>query len=349
MFKPKAWYSKERDYEYEGIKVYRFPVVELPSNLLPGLFNWLSIRFFSRKLRELSIPLENIAVVHAHVTGFGIFANATKRKKPKLTTLLQHHGFDMLSLENGVLRNFPPHRNWVKKYGIKICNQIDLHLGVSNKTLSYLKVYRGLKAQDTYVLYNGVDKSKFYRKPSEKKESQIFTIGCIANFWPLKDQITLLKAVRLLISRGTTDIRVLLVGTGATLEQCKQYAEAQGLTPYVTFIPEIPHNELVDFYNELDLFVLPSYYEAFGCVYTEAHACGVPFMAVKDQGITELIPADQGSQWLIEKGDYDRLSENILQFMTDRPKQVLKIDYDINALIKAFIKKVQAINSDAER
>ena len=43
------------------------------------------------------------------------------------------------------------------------------------------------------------------------------------------------------------------------------------------------HENLPSFYQSLDLFVLPSYYEAFGCVYAEAYSCGVPFIAVKNQ------------------------------------------------------------------
>lgn len=275
-------------------------------------------------------------MAHAHVTGLGIFANAIKRRNPRSKTVLQHHGFDVLSLKSGRMRNFSLHRSWVKNYGIRICNKIDLHVGVSQKTLDYLQSYPKIRLQNTYVLYNGVDKSKFYPKSEKKSGNKFFKIGCIGNFWAIKDQITLLKAIQILVNQGTEEVRVLLVGTGITLERCKKYAEEQGLMPYIKFIPEIPHNDLVNFYNDLDLFVLPSYYEAFGCVYTEAYACGVPFIAVENQGISELIDEEEQNFWLFPRGDYKKLSGLIHQQILHRSIQTLVHSIDINYLISAF-------------
>ncbi len=100
VFKPKPWYSKEKDYEFEGIKVFRFKTFELPSNILPGIFDFLSIWSLKNKLKHIGVKNEAIEVVHAHVTGLGIFPNALKKNNPKIKSILQHHGFDVLSLEN---------------------------------------------------------------------------------------------------------------------------------------------------------------------------------------------------------------------------------------------------------
>lgn len=336
VFKPKPWYSKAGDYSYEGVRVYRFSIFELPSNILPRLFEFLSLWSLERKLKNLGIDPADISVVHAHVTGLGVFANALKKKHPKILTVLQHHGFDVLSLQNGVLRNFKPHIGLVRRYGIKIANKIDLHVGVSQKTLDHLKSFKGTHIKDDYVLYNGVDTSKFYPIAGLKDPKQ-FTIGCIGNFWPLKDQITLLKAVKKLSEDGVFQLRVKLVGTGVTLDACKQFVDNNNMVSLVDFIPEIPHKELVLFYNSLDLFVLPSYYEAFGCVYTEAYACGVPFMAVEGQGIAELIPVEDQHIWLIEKGNYLQLSDKIKMFYKSKRKQTLSQCYGIDTTIVNFI------------
>src|SRR5690606_10263582 len=136
--------------------------------------------------------------------------------------------------------------------------------------------------------YNGVDKSKFFQKKS-LKHSGIFHIGCVANFSSIKDQITLIKATEILINQSNPNIKVTFVGTGPTRGKCEEYIYKNNLSKFFNFIDSIPHRQLNDFYNEIDLFVLPSYYEALGCVYLEAYSTGTPFVGVYDQGIEELI------------------------------------------------------------
>ena len=222
VLKPKPWYSFEKDYEFEGIKVLRFKTYQLPSNLLPGLFDFLSCWSLSRKINAIGIKTTDIKIVHAHVTALGVFAISLKKKNPTIKTILQHHGFDVLSLENGILSRLKWHRSWVRNYGIKICNAIDLHVGVSQKTLDYLKTYIQITVKDSYVLYNGINPAKFYKIPNSKNQN-FFTIGCIGSFWDLKDQITLLKATQIIVEENRNSIRVKLIGTGATLQTCKQY------------------------------------------------------------------------------------------------------------------------------
>jgi glycosyltransferase involved in cell wall biosynthesis len=332
--------SKCTDYSYEGIKVFCFKSYALPSAILPGLFDYFSIKSLLKKLDELKINIDDIAIVHAHVTALGFYANALNKINPAIKTILQHHGFDVLSLENGIFHKFHRHRNYVCKYGAAICNQIDLHVGVSAKTLEYLASYPEVKIKDSYVLYNGVDPRKFYPIPCLKDKS-IFKIGCIANFWELKDQITLIKAAEFLINQGFTDIRVEFIGSGFTYQQCVNYVKINSLNPYITFKKEAFHRELLHFYNALDLFVLPSYYEAFGCVYTEAYACGIPFIAVKEQGISELIVDDEKERWLIERKNYQNLAKLIIDYRQHRYTQHLKGDIEISKLITLFIKYIE--------
>lgn len=335
VFKPKKWFSLEKGYEYEGVKVYRFKVFDLPSNILPGLFDFISIWCLKQKLRKIGIKAGNIAIAHAHVNSFGVFATALKNRNSFIKTIVQHHGFDVFGLENGIFSSKNWHRSWVKKYGIKISNAIDLHVGVSAKTLEFLTNYPEIKVKESYVLYNGVDTKKFY-PITGAKDSNYFTIGCIGNFWPLKDQITLLKALKILIEKGMTKIRCKFIGSGVTLEDCQLFVIQNQLTKYVTFQSEVPHQELNNFYNTLNLFVLPSYHEAFGCVYTEAYACGVPFIAVEGQGIAELIAEKDQSNWLIKKEDYKGLAGLIREKSKGSTTQNLVQSVDIQYQINRF-------------
>lgn len=344
VLKPKSLFSNVQDYEFEGVKVHYFKRVVLPSNILPGLFKGLSKYFFFKKFKSIGLDLNSVAVAHAHVTENGFYANALKSKNSKIITVLQHHGFDVLSLENGVLSQQSWHKNWVKNYGVSICNQIDLHVGVSEKTLSCVSAFSDIKIKSHYVLYNGVDVNKFYPIKGLKDDT-VFKIGCIANFWPLKDQMTLIKATQQLITQGVENLQVAFIGSGALLDDCKAYVVSNQLESYVTFQQEVTHQELNTFYNTLDLYVMPSYYEAFGCVYTEAYACGVPFVAVKDQGIAELIPEVDKDKWLIKPKSVSDLVTCIDAYYKNRTSQQLVKSIEINALISDYLRFLKPLNS----
>ena len=52
------------------------------------------------------------------------------------------------------------------------------------------------------------------------------------------------------------------------------------LEKHFDFKEELKHTDLNIFYNQLDLFVLPSFNEALGCVYLESWATNTPFIGV---------------------------------------------------------------------
>ena len=82
---PALFYHHDGDYEYDGIKVYRFTDYNLPSNLWPNaVTDRLSIRSMFKTLKRIGVEIKDIAVAHSHVTRFGIWANALKRQNPEL-------------------------------------------------------------------------------------------------------------------------------------------------------------------------------------------------------------------------------------------------------------------------
>lgn len=338
VLRPSPFYLKtdDFDYEYEGVKVYYFKTYNLPSAICPHIGKHLSVNSFLKKINQIGLYISDIKIAHAHVTLQGEYANALKKIDPAIKTVLQHHGLDVLSLPNGILGQYEWHRRLVQRFGETVCSKIDWHVGVSAKTLDCLKQYEKVHIKQAYILYNGVDLSKFISR-QRTGNSPVFTIGCVANFWELKDQITLIKAVEILVKGGAKDIRTVFIGSGYLLDTCRKYVETHQLSAYIFFEQERKHTELCSFYNTLDLFVLPSYWEAFGCVYLEAYACGVPFIACKDQGISEYIATEERAKWLIDKSDYKELAKLILRYKNLRYPQLLNKEMDINRLIVEYL------------
>jgi len=318
------------DYEFNGFKVKTFKTFDFPYFIFPGLFNSCNKRRFSKFMQKKNIT--NVSFSHSHVS----YPAAYLVEDLVCKKIVQHHGLDVLQLLNGrsnLIKKLQ--RNYLIKKTIRQLNKSDLNIGVSELVLNQLREYPTYSPKDELVLYNGVDTSKFY--PIEVEKNEIFTIGCIANFWEIKDQITLIKAVEILSLKGE-DILLRLIGTGPTLQSCKDYVHQKKLNQFVSFEKEIKHEILNTFINKSDLFVMPSYFEALGCVYLESWATNTPYIAVKEQGISELVPEKVKDKMLVSKSDEIELAEKILYFINNNIDFTFDRTYDIKYTISEFLK-----------
>lgn len=371
VFKTNALNRKEEDYDIDGIHVHTIRPLLMPSYILNGLTEKLVGRLFVKKLKRLHIDTDKIAYVHCHTSNHSAFGFGVKRVNPATKVLIQFHDPDPYCIRNGKWSDKRWNIRYRAKKSLSAFNKADLLICVSKVVcdnllsfpnarkeemfqsyldrLNSVKDFSHLQQKNIYVLNNGVD-TRIFNKGVVSEHHQktdnlnrdcssatLFRIGCIANFADWKDHITLIKAFEILHKKGYEDIILSFIGNGETKSQCVEYLESKGLSPYVEWQKECYHEQLPDYYRSLDLFVLPSYFEGFGCVYTEAAACGVPFMGVFDQGAAECIVPEERDQWLIKPHDYVRLAEIIEKQYLNRNFQHLCRPITIDELIKEYL------------
>ena len=356
------------DYEVEGVRVHRFPWKVLRGELAPFLVARRNACAFVRRVEETGVNWNDVAVCHVHTVNFAPYAIAAKRLNPQIRCVLQHHFTCPVHLRSGRLGEVPGHATGLYFYWRRLCAAMDVHVFTSERSReSFGKMFvKGMEGpwadlkdrllfgrwmrpfdppKASYVLYNGVDRRKF-SPAAESRHGTGLVIGCVANFHPLKGQMTLLEAVARL--KGTIpDLTVRFVGSGEAWADCVAFAEAQGLMDIVRFEREMPHERLADFYRSLDLFVLPSsYWEGFCCVYAEALACGVPVMGCRGISfLDELFSEADRREWLVPPHDAAALAERIRKWVArpDRGKvPALTGDLDIDHLIGRWLDFVQA-------
>ena len=324
-----SYFSLDSDYEFNGFKVNIFKTFDFPYFIFPGLFHSCNKRRFSKFLKNKNIT--NISFSHSHVS----YPSSYLVEDLDCKKIVQHHGLDVLQLLNGrsnLIKKLQ--RNYLIKKTIRQLNKSDLNIGVSELVLKQLREYPTYSPKDEIVLYNGVDTSKFY--PLYFTKNEIFTIGCVANFWVIKDQINLIKAVEAISLEGN-NILLRLIGSGIKLDECCNYVKEHNLESIISFESNKEHTELNVFYNEIDLFVLPSYYEALGCVYLESWSATTPFIAIKNQGISELIPEHEIDNLLADEKSPSSLKEKILGEYKKRRSYPFDLKYDIKNTIKEFM------------
>lgn len=79
------------------------------------------------------------------------------------------------------------------------------------------------------------------------------------------------------------------------LQGIKDGVVEQGLTDHFHFLPEVPVEDMADWYRVLDLYVAPQRSEGFGLTPIEAMACGVPVIATRVGAFEQIVTPQTGA------------------------------------------------------
>lgn len=130
------------------------------------------------------------------------------------------------------------------------------------------------------VLTNGVDCQRFaysLEKRLEVRErlglDDAFVVGHVGRFTPQKNHGRLLHIFARLV-QIRPDAKLLLCGEGDGMEDCFRLAQELQISDNVLFLGKVECPE--DYYQAMDVFVLPSLFEGLPLVGVEAQACGLP-------------------------------------------------------------------------
>lgn len=122
-------------------------------------------------------------------------------------------------------------------------------------------VGRGIAPDRIHVVTNGADLNRFRPRPrNEVLARQLdlegkFVAGYIGTHGMAHALRTLLDAARLLQDEGRDDIRILLLGDGASKAELKVYARALRLRNIV-LVDSVPKDEVVDYWSLLDVSII---------------------------------------------------------------------------------------------
>jgi glycosyltransferase involved in cell wall biosynthesis len=145
-------------------------------------------------------------------------------------------------------------------------------------------------------------------------------VGFIGSFYGYEGLSLLLKALPAMVS-SMPNIRVLLVGGGYEEERLKRQAATDGIGDKVVFAGRVPHDEVQDYYNLVDIFVYPRARTRLTELVTplkplEAMAQGRSVVASDVGGHRELI-RDGDTGVLFRAGDAGSLADAVHRVLTD--------------------------------
>ena len=131
---------------------------------------------------------------------------------------------------------------------------------------------------ETFIPGNQYDARTRFRLPVDK-----IIIGCAGRLEQVKGQDVLINAMTLLPKH----IHLVLAGSGSQESRLKTLTESLGLADRVHFLGRV--DQMVNFYQALDLFCLPSHKEGMPLSPLEAQSCGIPTVLTNTGGSLEAL------------------------------------------------------------
>lgn len=252
---------------------------------------------FYTQLKRL-VKQNNYDVLAVHITSDTVLKIATDiGRELKIAVVAHYHGLN-------VWREYVSrHRTREGVYArrrAKMLKETQAIVGVSDKVCEVVR--ERITDVPVYTVYNGVETELFYPQ-GEKAEA--FTIVGVGNLIPIKGFRFLIDAFAK-IYQDNPCAHLSIIGDGVERTALEAQVRSLGLDGAVTFFGKLPYEQVAERMRRSHLFVLPSYYEALGCVYLEAMACGLPTIGVRGLGIDEII-RDGENGLLVEPQDVDSL------------------------------------------
>jgi len=175
---------------------------------------------------------------------------------------------------------------------------------------------KGFMKPVTVIPQFGVDAEIFSKKNVDELKQKLglktFTIGYAGRLKKEKGILTLIEALGGLKDKNW---QLLVLGRGPLKGEMEKKSELFGIKNRIIFIDSVPHGDVPNYMNCMDLLVLPSLreqYEQFGHVLIEAMACEVPVIGSTSGEIPNVI-GDAGL--VFEQGNVNDLKEKILLLM----------------------------------
>ncbi|HWZ91645.1 MAG TPA: glycosyltransferase family 4 protein [Polyangiaceae bacterium] len=166
-----------------------------------------------------------------------------------------------------------------------------------SRALAEAAVALGVAPDRIDLVPNGIDRTSF--KPRDRREARralglpldgpmVLYVGHIAAAKGAFDLVHAFAAAR----HGSNGARLVMVGDGSALEECREMAHR--LTDTISFVGAQPHERISTWLAACDLLALPSWNEGMPNVVLEALASGRRVVATRVGGIPEVVTDELG-------------------------------------------------------
>ena len=174
----------------------------------------------------------------------------------------------------------------------------------------------GLQPAGISLVHNGIDTEVFRPMPEIERNPLRIMATCSADA-PLKGLRYLLRAYAQLL-KTWPDLELLLVSKPNPGGATEKLVRKLGIGDKVQFVNGISTEQMVKYYAEASIAVVPSVYEGFGLPAGEAMACAVPVVSTDGGALPEVV-GDAGM--IVPTKDVDALAGAIDELLRDADRR----------------------------
>lgn len=319
--------------EVDGWSFHRTPPLGRLGGSLPVLREAALVAATARRLREVAAA-ERPDLLHAHSPVLNALAALRVGRRLGLPVVYEVRAFwedaavDLGTAAEGSLRYRATRA--IESFALRRCDQITtICEGLRGDMLA-----RGLPDDKITVIPNAVDPAQFaFGRPADPALLRRLdlegrrVLGFIGSFYSYEGLDLLVGALPLLLA-SRPDAALLLVGDGPMAAEVRALAARLGVASAIRFIDRVPHAEVADYYDLVDLFVYPRRSMRLTELVTplkplEAMARGRLVLASDVGGHRELI-RDGETGFLFKAGSAEALAEAALAILA-RPDELAAV------------------------
>ncbi len=299
--------------ESDDVHVYRFNVPDIfrqEPRRMPELKNIL--KFVSRLYPIYSfIKANKITVVNLHYPSSYALAFAILKYTGVLKGLiLSFHGAEFVELSNKEFNKFG-----IWDFIFSNANEI---VACSENFASQIRKVIPKYRDKISSIHNGVDTKllSLVKRENKVKKNNCITILSVGTFEYKKGHDVLIKAFKNILNLNVF-LKLIIIGRKTPyLETLEKLRDDLSLGRELTFICNLKHEEVLEYYTMADIFVLPSRIEPFGIVCLEAGYYCLPVLASNVGGIPEYIN-HQVNGYLCPPDNVESLTNELLSLIND--------------------------------
>jgi L-malate glycosyltransferase len=280
-------------FHFHKVEIPIYPLFEFPS------YGLAAAALMAKVVDEFALDILHVHYAYPHAVSAYLARRMSKRRHLKIVTTL--HGTDIALVRQD--ETFDS----LTKFGILESDAVTAVSAFLRKTThDWFDIKKPID-----VIPNFVDPERFH--PPEIRAPGPFRIVHVSNFRPVKRSLDAVQAFCNL--RRTREAKLKMIGAGPEVKAARMLAKKLGVHGDVEFAGE--EKQIERALAGSDALLSTSEFEGFGLAPLEAMAVGLPVVATRAGGISEVV-VDGETGSLAEVGDVEGLA-SLLRRLIEKP------------------------------